>query len=409
MTVDSSTCPYCNANLPANLQPVRGRGLVCPRCQEVLPHSAAAVPGTVQAAAEGFEPSRPRPSSSRVAAYVLSLMFVMAAIGFTFAWYTTSTRRARDRQADQPDSGTIRRVVLAPAALPGLGYIPGDVNIILGLNVAEAAGQEDSLRFLHAVRTLAGVPAGPKLESLLTQLWDQVDHVILGVRVEDQLLPRFTLVIQSLRTIPQESVLSSLKGQRKEHGKRTVYTFPLESVGIDGTLWIADDHTLVITRAPADLDAAPLKLAPGIDRFNSDLQEVFRDSLPAGVLFWLAAATRHGDQVLAPLVQIGALAQADAATLAPLQKLGLWFRVDNKLVMEANADLSNEQAASKFKAYLARHGLATGQVMPALEAKEQWQRLAGQLRQSLELEQKSSHLKLSASCTMDAFLEAVAR
>ncbi len=409
MTADSSTCPYCNANLPANLQPVSGRGLVCPRCQEVLPHSAAAATGNEQAADRRFDPARPRPGSMRVAAYVLSLMAVMGGIGFAFAWYTTATRRSRDRMADQTEPEMIRRVVLAPAALPGLGYIPGDVNILLGLNVAEAAGQEDSLRFLHAMRTLAGTAAGPKLHSLLTQLWDQVDHVILGVRVEDKLLPRFTLVVRSLRTIDKEAVLRLLKGQRKEHGERSIYTFPLESVGLDGTLWIADDHTLVITRAPVDLDPAPLKLSPGVDRFNSDLQEVFKDSLPTGVLFWLAAATRHGDQVLAPLVQLGALAPADAATLTPLQKLGVWFRVNKKLEMEATADLSNEQAATKFREYLAQRGLASGQAIPALEGKEQTKRLAGQLKESLKLEQKDSQLKLSASCTMDAFLEAVAR
>ena len=181
--------------------------------------SAAKATEDEQAANGRFDPDRPRPGSKRVAAYVLSLMAVMAGIGFAFAWYTTATRRSRDRMADQTEPEMIRRVVLTPAALPGLGYIPGDVNILLGLNVAEAAGQEDSLRFLHAVRTLAGTAAGPKLHSLLTQLWEQVDHLILGVRVEDKLLPRFTLVVRSLRTIDKEAVLRLLKGQRKEHGR----------------------------------------------------------------------------------------------------------------------------------------------------------------------------------------------
>ena len=44
-----------------------------------------------------------------------------------------------------------------------------------------------------------------------------------------------------------------------------------------------------------------------------------------------------------------------------------------------------------------------------LEANAQTQRLAGQFKKSLSVEQKDSHLSLRASCTMDAFLEAVAR
>ena len=409
MTADASTCPYCNSNLPANLQPAPGRGLVCPRCQEVLPHTALPTNNPAAAASGEFREERDPPSSKRVAAYVLCLMCVMAAIGLAFAWGTTSLRRSRDHMADQTDPETIHRVVLAPGALPGLGYIPGDVNVILGVNVAEAAGQEDSLRFLHAVRSLSGIPAGPKLEGLLTQLWDQLDHVILGVRLEDQLLPRFTLVLRSLRTIDKDAVLKALKAEHKEHGKRSIYSFPLEFVGIDGTLWIADEHTLVITRAPTDLDPVPLKLAPGTDRFNSDLQAVFKADLPIGVLFWVAAATRHGDQLLAPLVQLGYVAPSDAAGLSPLQRLGVWFRIEKKLAMEANAECRDEQAATKVKAYLAQHGLASGQAIPALEAKEQWQRLAAQLKQSIKVEQKNSNLKLEAACNLDAFLEAVAR
>ena len=58
-------------------------------------------------------------------------MVVMGGIALAFAWYTTSTRRARDHMVDLSDSDTVRPIVVAPKALPALAYLPADVNAIV--------------------------------------------------------------------------------------------------------------------------------------------------------------------------------------------------------------------------------------------------------------------------------------
>ena len=404
------TCPYCNSRLPAGLAVTPGRGVVCPRCQEVIPHTEAADTwlGSTQNP-ELAQPDLAKRKPKPVAFVVLGVMVAMATLGFLFMWNTTAERRARDRQADQIDPETVHTIVLAPSALPALGYLPADVNAIVGLHAAECNEQEDGRRFLFALQSLPIMPAGPRFEAIVGLPWTQIDHAVLGVRIEDRLIPRFTLVVRSRQPINQAALLKALKAQRKDRGKRSLYTFPLEGFGIDATCWIPDDQTLVISRSPEDFDAAPITANPGIDHFNADLQQILRDSLPTGVVVWLAAATRNGEQVLAPLSQLGAITRTDVEVFAPLQRIGFWMRAEKKLETVADADLRDESAATRFKAYLASLGLAPGKMPAALEANPQTQRLAGQLKKSLSVEQKDSHLSLHASCNMDAFLEAVAK
>ena len=335
-------------------------------------------------------------------------MLLMATVGLTFAWYTTSVRRSRDHEKEQTDPATLHDIVLSPAALAALGHLPADVNAILGLHAAECMAQENGKRFLQALRGRLALPAGPRLDSLTGLPWDQIDHVVLGVRIEDRLLPRFTLVVRSRQKFDQDLLVKSLKAQRKDHGKRTLYSFPLEGFGIDGTFLDAGRfHTLVISRAPEDFDPVPLTPSPGIASDSMQTcNKSFVSRCPAGIVLWLAAATRNGEQVLAPLAQFGVIATHDVEDIAALRRLGIWLRAEGKVEAAADAELSDDRSASRFKAYLARLGLATGQTPTGLESNPQTQGLSSQLKKSLIVEQKDSHLSLTASCTMDAFIEA---
>ncbi len=333
----------------------------------------------------------------------------MATLGLIFMWNTTSVRRSRDHLTDQTDPETLHTIVLAPSALPALGYLPADVNAILGLHAAECTEQEDGRRFLNALRSLSIGGSGPRLDALTGLPWDQIDHAVLGLRVEDRLIPRFTLVIRSRQHFDKNALTKALNAQQSDRGKRSLYKFQLQGFALEVNLWMPDDRTLVIGRAPEDFDPVPLTANPGIERFNADLQQIFRESLPTGIMVWLAAATRNGEQVLGPLTLSGMIAQSDLEIFGSLQRLGVWLRAESKLEAAADADLRDEQTTTRLKTYLAHLGIAPGQIPAGLEANAQTQRMADQLKKSLAVEQKDSHLFLRASCTMDAFLEAVAK
>ncbi len=352
-----------------------------------------------------FVKRKPKP----VASIVLGIMVGMATLGLVFMWNTTSVRRSRDHLTDQTDPETLHTIVLAPSALPALGYLPSDVNAILGLHAAECTEQEDGRRFLNALRSLSVGGAGPRLDASYRSALGSHRPCCAGTPGRRPIDPRFTLVVRSRQHFDKNALTKALNAERSDRGKRCLFRFQPQGITLDLNLWMPDDRTLVISRAPEDFDLVPMTANPGIERFNADLQEVFRESLPTGIMVWLAAATRHGEQVLAPLTLSGMLAQRDLESFAPLQRLGVWLRAESKLEAAADADLRDEPAATRLKDYLAHLGVAPGQIPAGLEANAQTERLASQLKKSLTVEQKDSHLFLRASCSMDAFLEAVAR
>ena len=176
----------------------------------MIPHTEAAgssVAPVEQSALAHVDMTKRKPKP--VASMVLVLMLVMATLGFIFMWNTTAERRSRDHMVDQTDPETLHSIVLAPSALPALGYLPADVNAIVGIHAAECNEQEDGRRFLFALQSLPVAPAGPRFEALIGLPWNQIDHAVLGVRVEDRFIPQFTLVVRSPRSTHQSGGGSS--------------------------------------------------------------------------------------------------------------------------------------------------------------------------------------------------------
>src|SRR5262249_52401043 len=111
MTPEILSCPYCNSSVALSSLPKAGQRIRCPRCQELFPVRSGE-PNSPETKLQGspilspngryFEetpatvPSSPPWSRRAVAATVLGVMGMMAAIGLTFAWYTTEMRRKND-------------------------------------------------------------------------------------------------------------------------------------------------------------------------------------------------------------------------------------------------------------------------------------------------------------------------
>ena len=80
-----------------------------------------------------------RRSNGTVATFVLGNMVVVAMVVLPFALATTGFRRGNDPRRPPVDGGprlTSATEILAPAQLPGLGYLPDDCNVVAGIHVA---------------------------------------------------------------------------------------------------------------------------------------------------------------------------------------------------------------------------------------------------------------------------------
>src|SRR5271165_825749 len=225
MTPDPISCPYCNSLVP----PASGPRLTCPRCGESFSHrdqvSTNGPPttefsATRPAAQAPFAGSTPgsqilsSPVSNRtIARIVLGVMALMAAAGLTFALLTVQARRSHDFRGQTQPAPAVRRVL--PARLAALGYLPADTKIIAAIHVAEAQLTPSGKMFIDRA-ALGGT--GVSLADIERDVGisrDNIDHVVLGVRLLDKQLPHPILIVQTRQPYDAHQVLLALKARPK--------------------------------------------------------------------------------------------------------------------------------------------------------------------------------------------------
>src|SRR4051794_1898500 len=138
----ATTCPYCNATVPLTLPLPADRRVPCPRCGERVPvkgEDALAVAAVIDRLPAAPEPPAPRPRRTNppLALGLLALMVFMASIALAYPLKPVAFRRANDVKNREPEFAPPATDV-PPADLPGVGYLPDDVQLIAGVRVAAA-------------------------------------------------------------------------------------------------------------------------------------------------------------------------------------------------------------------------------------------------------------------------------
>jgi hypothetical protein len=247
-----------------------------------------------------------RPTNRAVAGLVIAVMLGMAALGLAFALQTVGIRRANDSKHEVPPDKVEVSVPTVPAAWPGLGYLPDDVQAIAGVRV------DDALRS----------PAG---KTLLARLKLSDDKTILGVHPEnvDELI-----IGAGLRTLPPRvtaivhgRVAAAKPSERtlEQHGK-TLERLKLWPNGPEAAIWRPERRTLIAALLPEDFDHVPA--TPRMAVPLSDLME----RLDPNALAWLVAAPDANDAALAFVLPF--LPPADHDAWTKLRLLAVSLRAD---------------------------------------------------------------------------------
>jgi hypothetical protein len=305
----STTCPFCNAT-------VSRAGAPCPRCGELVPARAGEAPAS--ATANGETAPLPAPPSGwtnrQVGLTVLGLMAFAAAVGLGYALKTVEWRRSHDK----PEEERAPVSVVHPADLPGVGYLPDDVQVIAGVRVAAARTSEPIRTALTALGIsiddagrVLGVPA------------DDVDHVLVAASLK-ALPPRVTVVLRARRPISAEAVRTALHaGRSSEHNGKTLFEVKPRSKGPDGLIWFADDRTIVGGLVREHFDQLPRERNPFIGRFPEPLPGLFRDRVEAGALAWAVAHVEPDDPTQNLLVGFLPIAAEERPALKGLRDLAI--------------------------------------------------------------------------------------
>jgi hypothetical protein len=353
------TCPYCNAPVPVS-NPLPANGKVnCPRCEETVTVGNAS-PSEAAIAPSASSVDSPNLTNRTIAGLVVAVMLGMAALGLAIALQTVGIRRANDAKGVQPPELPEPKSV-PPAAWPGLGYLPGDVQAVAGIRIADALDSPAGRTLLNAL----GLP-DIKNGSILGIPPRDVDHLLFGTGLRT-LPPRVTAVIHgSLGDAATSSRMT------EQHGK-TLHRLKLWPTGPEGAIWRPDRRTLVAALLPEDFDHVTAQ-----PRTTIPLSELITDRLDPAALAWLVANVDANSPAFA--LAMPYLPPADRDVWTKLVALTVSVRADgDKLALTVQLRGRNAAAGEAITKVLADSLTKWGAIaMRRPESREQtgqWQQL----------------------------------
>jgi hypothetical protein len=270
----TTTCPYCNAVVPLSDQQLAvGQRVACPRCGEAVPvptlngdHAGpAAATATIAAPS-----STSRQRNRLVGVGVVAGMLILAGVVSLLLINTRGKRR-----------------LTTLAESEAIGYLPDDTNVIIGFNFTEAARTPEGRDTLDRV--------APDLERFAGLKPDQIEAAVIGLRVDNNIIPRMRIVIRSKSEIGLDAVRAKLGARSPKTEKDREY-FPFQArlgpLSPEFALWSPAPHTLVAVYPADELSKIPAQPDNNADRFAAPIAELLHSRAERDSFLWLAA---HAD------------------------------------------------------------------------------------------------------------------
>jgi hypothetical protein len=327
--------------------------VICARCGETFPYRvAAAEAGPQLVAAESLpaatrQPTFPqareksRPNYHRIAwtaILVLGVMVLMGLSALVLGLRTVPERRARDQKP--------------------LGYLPPDINVIAGLHVVKLLQDPVGREFASQPHLGPAEVGIVNLERWLGLPLEDLSDVVIGLKVDDRLVPRLTLVVQTMKPYDEAKVRGALKdSQQIERHQKKLYRFRLEKPPVNATLWCAGQSTLVFGLSPEDLDVVPFTPLSGIDHLPQPIQACLTDPASRTAQAWAFATADRWDKT--SLWNLLALQMGnDQEALRGVRTAGVWLRFERKVFVTARCQAADRRAAQALERLLVRTRIA---------------------------------------------------
>ena len=376
-------CPFCNGLLPGLSAQPSAEKLPCPRCGELIPASR----WQVDTAIASGEPKLPTPTAGadrpdvtqqivpgirKTALIVLGIMLAMAVVGLSYALWTTKLRRTRDPKLTL-DPITFRK----PLELEGLGYLPKDSDIIVGLQIAEWLADK------KVGKPLLDEPRPAVLDWVMKQLprvtgmpLEELDHVVLAASFDT---PQVVMVVKTRRPIALEKIAEHAKPSSMPlHQDKPLYEISFNPPA-EALVWCVEAKTLLLVLR---LDAPKLEHLNALSATPRSIEQVvsvplrqaLKERLPKFQFLWAAGRLdRLG--LLEDLLRMAPAAKPYLEVTKDLKVFAIGLEPVDGLTLTAHFLMTEAKAAAKFKSFLegvkierAQQKVAAG---PADE-KDQW-------------------------------------
>jgi hypothetical protein len=230
-----------------------------------------------------------------------------------------------------------------------LGWLPSDSTFVAGLDVAE-------LRRTDAGRVLLAAPlklGAIELRAENLEQWagvrpEDVDHLAVGVKLDDAIPPCVVLVVRTRRSYEGDAVRAALHTDAAvKAGGKTLYPFKLRvgRVELRPQLWCADDRTLVVGLFGKDMASVPDDPGDGDERLPAAVRELLEKRVVTAAPLWAVAASDDGWNTIAPFV-FGRLGKEDAEQLAKVHGVAAAYSPEQATVVAVLHAADAETAAA---------------------------------------------------------------
>jgi len=419
MPAETLSCPYCNSYIAAGSAVSSSGRTRCPRCQEMLPYRASDATvaqgdgqptGNQSLSADRTEPETATIppshwSNNSVAGIVLVVIASMAVIGFAYAWYTKAWRRERDQLSAKTEPLIAQVTTAAPIHLTGLSYLPADTDIVLGVHLAELLMQKQGQDLLPALFAATNFRE-TDLEQWIGLKLDELDYVLVGLKTQDRIIPRVTLVVVTRRPYDPDKLRAALKvGRRSERGGRTIYRFTPSDTSLEGSVWFAGDRTLVLGLIPEDFAEIPSVGDPAAQTLARELVDLIAP-LKEGTPVWLVGLARDWERFLSPSGNVGTLpilppglSKESRVAFAKIREFSFWLELAKDVELRFAIGFAEPEAARQLLTSLQHN---KGQLHGGLQKLQEW-------NVPLQLETNNTWLKGNARCSVEALREMLKR
>jgi hypothetical protein len=311
------------------------------------------------------------PGIRKTALLIVAVMVTMAVVGLGYALWTTKLRRSRDPKP-MLDAVTFRK----PLELTGLGYLPKDSHVVVGLHVAEWLADKKAKALLEEPRPPVldwVVKQAPRITGLPLE---QIDHVLLAASFDT---PQVAMVVKTRRPYLLEKIAEHAQPANPPlYHDKPLYEISLKPMG-EALVWCVEAKTLLCV---IRLDTPKLENLQGLSETPRNTEEVLgaplhqalKERLRKHQILWgVGRLDRLGPlQDMVPLVP-GANAYVEA--VKDLKVFALGLEPVEGLTLTGHFQMTDAKATAKFKAIL--EGVKIERAKQKVEAtpaeeKEQW-------------------------------------
>jgi hypothetical protein len=310
------------------------------------------------------------------------------------------------RPSRQPSANQLSDPASVPAVLPsqlaGLSYLPGDVNFLAAVHVAECSRTPAGRQFLERFHLRGDTWGLSTLQKWTSVKVRDIDHAIIGVSLKT-LIPRVTLIVRTIQPYDLPGVVDELKARETKTDEKTVYRFELADMGREAYLWPADEKTLALSWPDEAVKSLPSSAFGGMGQLSLPLQSFITQQIdpsareqPAQV--WAACHVENWRDSPAQLLVLLKIITADEwETLSSIKTLGCWGQLQEGAKLHLAFQSVNEQAAGKLREAL----LKGGKKLPFIKADGLAKPIIQELGENLEVNQQGDWLKLESKVSAE--------